>query len=229
MTPSPDRNSRGLLMGRLYALPWLQVARLFAVGWFALSSTSSGAQTVAPQPATTIGPPAAPSSSPPSPSVPVTPGDRGSFAALWVAPLATNRFQGSGVEAGYRYHWLAGLYRLGFLQNGYAPPEGSTPLLTLERTQRLLVELEVDGQWRFHDQVTLGIGGGAAFLGDRVDISSTNGTGWTTATDGRGRIRPLVSATLAGPLFESSVTFYVGSHPEARLSLGICWGRHAKR
>jgi len=184
-----------------------------AAGWLVLASTSVGAQTTAP-----------------TASAPAAPADRGRFAAIWVAPIATHQFQGAGVEAGYRYRWFTGLYRLGFLQNGYAPPEQVTPLLTLERTQRLLFELEVGGQLRFHDQVTAGIGGGAAFLGDRVDISSsTNGTTWTTTTDGRGRIRPVVSVTMAGPLFLSSFTVYVGSNPEVRLSFGVCWGRHARQ
>lgn len=183
-----------------------------AVGWFVLASSSVAAQTAAP-----------------TASAPAAPADRGRFAAVWVAPIATHQFQGAGVEAGYRYRWLAGLYRLGFLQNGYAPPEQVTPLLTLERTQRLLFELEVGGQFRFYDRVTAGIGGGAAFLGDRVDISSTNGTTWTTTTDGRGRIRPVVSVTIAGPLFQSSLTVYVGSNPEARLAFGVCWGRHARQ
>jgi hypothetical protein len=145
-----------------------------AVGWFVLASTSVGAQTAAPPPATTTGPAA--------------PADRGRFAAVWVTPLATHRFQGAGVEAGYRYRWLAGLYRLGFLQNGYAPPGGATSVLTLARTQRLLFELEVGGQLRFHDQVTLGIGGGVALVGNRIDIATSDGTTWTTTTEGRSRL-----------------------------------------
>lgn len=199
-------------MGSVDALPWRSVARLAAVGWFVLASTSVRAQTAAPT------------------AAPAAPPDRGRFAALWVAPLATQRFQGAGVEAGYRYHWFAGLYRLGFLQNGYAPlSEEVSPVLALQRTQRLLFEIEVGGQWRFGDQFTMGIGGGAALLGDRVDISSTtNGSTWTTVTDGRGQIRPVVSVTGAGPIFQSSVTFHVGSQPEARLSFGVCWGRHAR-
>jgi hypothetical protein len=196
-----------------------------AVGWFIVASPAVEAEPAASPP----GPPTAQGGSPALPSVPVTPPDRGRFAALWVAPFATHRFQGAGLEAGYRYRWLAGVYRLGFLQSGYAPPEGSTPLLTLERTQRLLLELEVGAQWRFHDQGTLAIGGGAAFLGDRVDISSMNGATWTTVTDERDRFRPLVGVTLVGPIFQASVTAYVASHPEARLSFGICWGRHARR
>jgi hypothetical protein len=186
-----------------------------AVGWFVLASTSVRAQTAAPQPATT--------------TAPATPADRGRFAAVWVTPLATHRFQGAGVEAGYRYHWLAGLYRLGFLQNGYAPPDSVTSVLTLARTRRLLFELEVGGQWGLYDQVTLGIGGGAAFLGERVDIASSDGTSWTTISEGRSQIRPVVSTTLAGPLFQASVTVYLGSYPEARLSFGVCWGRHARQ
>jgi len=183
-----------------------------AVAWFVLASASVRAQTAA------------------TTSAPAAPADRGRFAALWVAPIATQRFQGAGVEAGYRYHWFVGLYRLGFLQNGYAPlSEEVSPVLALQRTQRLLLEVEVGGQWRFGDQFSMGIGGGAALLGDRVDISSTtNGSTWTTVTDGRGRIRPMASVTMAGPIFQASLTFYVGSNPEARLSFGVCWGRHAR-
>jgi hypothetical protein len=183
----------------------------------AAAMPSAGAQTM-PVPATTPTQAVAPPTSPPPPT------DRGRFAAIWVAPLATHQFQGAGVEAGYRYHWLAGLYRLGFLQNGYAPADA----LTLERTQRVFLDLELDGQWRFHDAVTLAVGGGVAFIGDRVDIASMNGPTWATTTDDRGKVRPLVSETLAGPIFESSVTFYVGPNPEVRLSLGVCWGRHAR-
>jgi hypothetical protein len=201
-------------MGPLDALVSRNVARLAAVGWLLLASTSVGAQTAAPTPTS---------------SATVAPAERGRFAAVWVAPLATHWFQGAGAEAGYRYRWLVGLYRLGFLQNGYAPPEEVTPQLTLERTQRLVFELEVGGQLRFYDRVTAGLGVGAAFLSDRVDISSMNGTTWTTTTDGRGRVRPLVSATIAGPIFQASLTFYVGSNPEARFSFGVCWGRHARQ
>jgi hypothetical protein len=144
---------------------------------------------------------------------------------MWVTPLATHRFQGAGVEAGYRFRWLAGLYRAGFLQNGYAPSNG----LTLERTQRVFLDLELAGQWRFSDLGTLAVGAGAAFIADYVDIASMNGQSWTTVNDGRGRNRPLLDVSMAGPLFEVSATFYVGSNPEARLSLGVCWGRHARR
>jgi len=198
-------------MGPLDALPRRNAVRLAAVGWFVLASASVGAQTAAP-----------------TASAPAAPADRGRFAALWVAPVATHQFQGAGVEGGYRYHWLVALNRLGFLQNGYAPPEEVTPVLTLERTQRLLLELELGGQWRFDDQGTAGIGVGAAFLGDRVDIAYLNGSTWATITDARRRIRPLVSATIAGPLFQATLAVYVGSNPEARLSFGVCLGRHAR-
>ncbi len=171
-----------------------------------------------PAPATTPPQAVAPPASPPRPA------DRGRFAAIWVAPLATHQFQGAGFEAGYRFHWLAGLYRLGFLQNGYAPSND----LTLERTQRVFLDLELDGQWRYRDAVTLAVGGGAVFIGDRVDIASMNGLTWATTTDERGKVRPLVNVSLAGPIFETSVTVYVGPNPEARLSLGVCWGRHAR-
>jgi hypothetical protein len=193
-------------------LGWIAVAI-----WFVFSGAPVDAQTSAPPPA---GPAPAPA--------PALPRDRGRFAAIWVAPIATHQFQGAGVDGGYRYHWLAGVYRVGFLQNGYAPPHDVTPVLTLERTRRIFLELEVDGQWRFHDQVTLAVGGGVALLDDRVEIASTNGATWTTATDLRGRIRPLIDVTLVGPIFQSSFGAYVGTNPEVRLSLGICLGRHAR-
>ena len=194
-------------------LGWIVVAL-----WSAVSAAPVDAQIGAPPPAAIAPAPA-----------PAPPSDRGHFAALWVAPIATHQFQGAGVEVGYRYRWLAGLYRLGFLQNGYAPPNDLTPVLALERTQRMFLDLELDGQWRFRDQVTLAAGGGAALLDDRVGIASTNGVTWTTKTDIRVRVRPLLSVTLAGPTFQSSFSAYVGTNPEVRLSFGICWGRHDKR
>lgn len=209
-------------------MSWRDLVWLAVVGRLILAPIEVEAQVGTDQPTAAAVPMAPGHSSSPVPPRPVAQSDRGRFAAVWVAPLSTHRFQGAGVEAGYRFGWLAALYRAGILQNGYAPPEQETPFLTLERKQRLLLELEVDGQLRFHDWVTLGIGGGAAFVVDRVDISSMNGFGWTTSTDERGRIRPLVSATLIGPLFQSGVTAYLGSQPEIRLSFGICWGRHAR-
>jgi len=170
--------------------------------------------------------------SPPAATPPISPApppDRGPFGALWVTPLATHRFQGAGLEAGYHFGWFAGLYRIGVLQNGYAPPADLSPVFTLERMQRLFLDLELDGQWRYRGVLTLAVGAGAVLIHDRVDIASMNGLTWTTVTDERGRIRPLVNVTLAGPLFEVSTTFYVGSNPEGRLSLAVCWGRYARR
>ena len=166
--------------------------------------------------------------SPPAATAAPMPPVRGFFSSLWVTPFATHQFQGAGVETGYQRRWLAGLYRLGFVQNGYAPFNDPSTALVFERTQRFFLELELDAQWR-RDELTIALGAGAAFLDNRVDISSMNGFTWTTVTDARGRIRPLLSVTMAGPLFEVSVEAYVGTNPEARLSLGVCWGRHTRR
>ena len=196
------------------------LGRCFGVAlWLAAAVRPAGAQT-APAPATAS----------PAAASPALPADRGRFAAIWVTPIATHQFQGAGLEAGYHYRWLAGLYRLGFVQNGYAPFNDPSSLdLVFERTQRLFLELELDGQWRYRDAVTVALGAGAVFIDNRVAISSMNGFSWFTATDDRGRIRPLVSVTMAGPLFETGVSFYLGPNPEARLSLGVCWGRHTRR
>src|SRR4051812_27473296 len=60
-------------------------------------------------PASRVTPPQGTESPGQSGRVPVPkPPDRGRFAALWVVPVATHRFQGAGLEAGYRYQWLAG-------------------------------------------------------------------------------------------------------------------------
>lgn len=150
--------------------------------------------------------------------------ERGRFAALWVTPLGTHRFQGAGLEAGYRYGWLAVLVREGFAQNGYQPVSG-TALLALERTQRFSFDLEVDVQRRFGGQVALAVGGGAGFTDDDVDITTMNGLAWTSVSDHRRRIRPLLGVTLAGPIFEAGLTGYLGSDVELRFSLGVCWGR----
>jgi hypothetical protein len=152
------------------------------------------------------------------------PPDRGAFSALWVVPFATHHFQGAGSEVGFRYRWLVGRYRIGFLQNGYAPVSGS-PLFTLERTQRLFLDLEVDARWRFSKVGTLSAGGGVGIINDWVDITSMSGLTWTTATDQQWHIRPLVGVTLAGPIFQATFTAYVGSDPEGIISLGVYWGR----
>jgi len=113
--------------------------------------------------------------------------DRGPFAALWVVPFATYHFQGAGAD---------GLYRVGFLQNGYAPVSGS-PLLTLQRTQRFLLDVEVDARWRFNKMGTLSAGGGVGVVNDWVDTTSMSGLTWNTATDQQWRLRPLIGVTLA--------------------------------
>jgi hypothetical protein len=181
---------------------------------------------VAPQPAQAAPQPAQVTPQPaqvtPQPSAP--PPDRSMFAALWVTPFATNHFQGAGTEVGFRYRWLIGLYRIGFLQNGYEPVSG-TPLLTLERTQRLSLDLEVNARWRFSKKATLAAGGGIGILNDWVDVTSMNGLAWTTATDDRLHVRPLVGITLAGPLFQATATAYLGFAPEGAVSLGFYWGR----
>jgi hypothetical protein len=193
---------------------------------FVVSTAPVRAQTEAPPPPAVAPPVVAPG---PAPD-PVALGyDRGAFAGLWVTPIATHQFQGAGLELGYRYRWLAALYRLGFLQNGYAPPNEPNPVFVLERTQRMFLELELDGQWRIRDRVTVALGGGAALLDDRVGIASTEGVTWTTKTKIRDRVRPVLSVTLVGPVFQSSVSAYVGTNPEVRLSFGICLGRHARR
>jgi hypothetical protein len=200
-----------------HALPICFVAALA----LAAAAGPSAAQTT-PAPATTPVVSAAPATF-------AAPPDRGHFGGLWVAPLATNWLQGAGFEGGYRYGWLVGIFREGFLQNSYAPPGGPAPELSLERTQRYVAELELDGQWRYRDVIGLAAGAGVAFIDDRVHVTSMNGPTWTTVTDDRSRIRPLLNVTLSGPLLEASATFYVGDNPEARLSLGVCWGRLTRR
>jgi len=157
------------------------------------------------------------------------PPDRGRFATLWVTPLATHRFLGAGVEAGYRWRWLGALYRAAFLQNDYAPADE----FVLQRTQRLALELELDAQWSL-PAITTAVGVGAAFLDDRVDTTSalalaSGQTLWTTSTDDHGHVRPMASVTLVGPIFEAIGTLYVESKPELRLALGVSWGRHPRR
>jgi hypothetical protein len=169
----------------------------------------------------------APALSPAAPQAQATP-DRGAFGALWVMRLGTHRFQGAGLDGGYRYGWFAPLYRIGFVQNGYEPISGSA-LLALERTRRLFLDLEIDGQFQVGGGAALAVGVGVGVLDDIVDITSMNGFDWTTARDERWRVRPLLGATLAGPLFQASVTAYVGSDPEVHVSLGVSWGRHRRR
>jgi hypothetical protein len=168
--------------------------------------------------------PAQPPAAPQSPAAP----DRGPFGALWVMPLGTHRFQGAGLEFGYRYRWFAPLYRIGFIENGYEPISGSSRL-ALERTRRVFLDLEIDAQFQVGGAAALAVGGGVGVLDDIVDIPSMNGFDWTTVEDERWRVRPLLGATLAGPLFQVSVTAYVGSDPEVHVSLGVTWGRHRRR
>ena len=155
--------------------------------------------------------------------------DRGMFGSLWVTPLATHQFQGAGMELGYHRRWLAGLYRIGFVQNSYAPVNDPSVELLFERTRRIFLDLEIDGQWQFRDGATVAIGAGAVLIDDLVSITSMNGLTRFTATDERNRVRPLVGVSLTGPLFETAVTFYVGPNPEARFSLGVSWGRAPRR
>jgi hypothetical protein len=187
-----------------------------------LWARAARAETTAPTP---TGAPVPTTAASPAPR----PADRGRFATLWVTPLATHRFLGAGVEAGYRWRWLSALYRMAFLQNDYAPVDE----LVLQRTQRLVFELEADAQWSL-PAITTAVGVGAAFMGDRVDSASAlalaNGqTQWTTSTDEHGRIRPMASVTMVGPLFEAIGSIYIGATPELRLALGVNWGRHPRR
>lgn len=87
------------------------------------------------------------------------------------------------------------------------------------------MDLEVDARWRINKRATLAAGGGIGILDDWVDITSMSGLTWTTVTDDRWRVRPLLGLTLAGPLFQATVKAYVGSAPEGAISLGIYWGR----
>jgi len=156
--------------------------------------------------------------SPPPPAQPPPVEDRGRFGGLWVVAVATHQFQGGGLEAGYRWRWLAGLYRVGFLQNGYAPVDG-TPYL--QRTQRAVFELEVDGELHLPGRLTVAGGPGVAFLADRIQTSEALATGWATSTRENDHFRPLVNVSLTGPLFETAVSFYVGESPEIRLMFGV--------
>jgi hypothetical protein len=161
--------------------------------------------------------------SPGAPSPPLT--DRGAFTGLWVVPLATHHFQGAGWDGGYYHQWLSGQYRLGFVQNGYAPSSGA-PLLTLERTQRFFIDLEVDARWRFRRGQTLSIGGGVSVMDEFVDTTSMSGVAWTTTTDLQWHVRPLVGLTLTWLSFRTTAWAYLfGSIPEGFLSLGIYWGK----
>jgi hypothetical protein len=141
---------------------------------------------------------------------------------VWVAPFATHAFQGAGVEAGYRWRWLAGMYRFGFVQNGYAPAEG-TPFL--RETQRMFLDLELDGELHLPKRLTLAGGAGVGLLDDRIATSEETDLGWATSSRRDFHARPLVNVAVLGPLFEAAVTFYVGDNAEARLSVGVIVGR----
>jgi hypothetical protein len=155
--------------------------------------------------------------------VPAPAPDRGRFGSLWVAPYDNKSFQGAGLGAGYRYSWLAGVYRAGFMQTGYEPLQQG---MALQRTRRVLAELEVDGQIRLGNVITMAVGAGGAFMSEHVDTATPGVVG---STADRGRLRGLVTATLVGPLFEIDVTTYLQSNPEIRISLGVCIGRHVRR
>jgi hypothetical protein len=175
----------------------------------------------APQPAPAPVP-AAPVSSAKTPAPPAP--ERGPFVGLWVVPWASQQFLGAGADGGYHARWIAGRYRVGILQNGYAPVSGA-PLLTFERTQRFFLELEADARWRINKVSTLALGGGVAILSDSVDTTSMNGLAWTTTTDIRWRVRPLLSLMVAGPVFFTNATVYLESNPEGIFALGVSWGR----
>jgi len=121
--------------------------------------------------------------------VPTSPVDRGRFASLFIVPFSTRRFLGAGLEAGYKYGWLAGAYRAGYLQNEYAPVTSTSDL---RRTQ-----------------------------------SSPGVLGATTTRVVESHVKPLVNVVIVGPLFEVGTTIYLGANPEARVFLGLAWGRVA--
>ena len=153
---------------------------------------------------------------------------RGLFGALWVMPLSTHEFQGAGLEVGYCYGWFAPLYRAGFVQNGYEPISGN-PVLALERTRRWFLDLEIDAQIHFRERIALSFGAGVSILDNTVDVTSMNGFDWATATHERWRVRPLLGATLAGPLFQASVTANLGADPEVHVSAPRPPGRRPGR
>ena len=161
-----------------------------------------------------------------SPSAQLSPvTERGVFTGLWVVPIATHHFQGAGWDSGYFHKWLAGQYPLGLVQNGYEPVS-SAPLLTLERTQRFFIDLEVDARWRFSRAQTLAVGGGVAVMSEFVDTTSMSGLAWTTATDVRWHVRPLVGLTTTWLWFRGTAWAYLfGSIPEGFVSLGVYWGK----
>ena len=150
--------------------------------------------------------------------------DRGGFAGVWVAPFATHHFQGAGWDGGYHDRWVAGQYRVGILQNGYEPVSGSR-LLTLDRTQRFFLDLEIDLRWRFNKVGSLAVGGGVGVISDFVDTTSMSGLAWTTTTDSQWHVRPVLGLTEAWLFFRATATIYLGSSPEAVASLGVYWGR----
>jgi hypothetical protein len=181
------------------------------------SARPGSAQTPAP-PATAA--PAAAAVPPPTTEVP----NRGVFSELWVVPLATHRFQGAGLSLGYERGWLAALYRIGFVQNDYAPFGGAS----LQRTRREFIDLEIDAQWRLPG-VSVAGGGGVALLHNGVETATPSVPNWATSAKTNDRIRPLANVGLIGPLFQIDATFYLGSNPEFRLSLGIKLGRPVRR
>jgi hypothetical protein len=87
------------------------------------------------------------------------------------------------------------------------------------------LDLEVDARWKFNSRGTLAAGGGVGIIDDWEDVTSMSGLTWTTVSDNHWSVRPLVGLTLAGPLFQATAKVYVGSAPQAAISLGIYWGR----
>ncbi len=185
----------------------------------AATARSVAAHTPAPSPPAAPGP--APSPTPISTPEAV---NRGVFSELWVVPIATHRFQGAGLSLGYERSWLAALYRFGFVQNDYAPFD----VMSLQRTQRLFLDLEVDAQWRLTGFTVTG-GGGVALLHDRRETATPTAAGWATSARLDDKIRPVVNLGIVGPLFQVDATFYLGSNPELRLALGIKLGRPVRR
>jgi hypothetical protein len=185
--------------------------------WLGAGARPVAAQTPAPTP------PSAPlSANPPPPTTDAL--NRGIFSELWVVPVATKRFQGAGLSLGYERSWLAALYRIGFVQNDYAPFDSTS----LQRTRRIFLDLEVDAQWRLPGLNVTG-GGGVVLLDDRVETATPLGASWEMSAKTTDRLRPIVNVGIVGPLFQTDATFTLGSNPEFRLALGIKLGRNVRR
>jgi hypothetical protein len=150
--------------------------------------------------------------------------ERGASVGVWVVPWASHHFQGAGWEHGGYYRWFATQLRAGILQNAYEPISG-TPLLTLNRTQRLLVELEFDARWRFSRLQTLAAGAGVSVMDDALNTTSMNALEWTTETKDQWHVRPLLGLSLTVATVRMTTTVYLESNPEAFVSFGMYWGR----